>query len=225
MFIKTFNYLLVGLVVLVGLIVGSIKHMMTIIILTIIVIVVIFFFSSPSLSPIPYFPSQSVDLPKIIKALNLKNNQTVFDLGAGDGIVIFKAAEEAFQQGLNTKFVAVEINPVLILILYLRRLFHKNRKNIKIIIGDMFKFSLSSPRRRGSRLKSHFNVFSRLDSPLQGNDIVFYLYVSPWYIERVIKNCKMKIENFSVVSYMYPIKSLRNKKKIIRGKNKIFVYN
>ena len=83
------------------------------------VFLIIFIFSSKTLSPIPYFPSQSVDLPKIIKALDLKNNQTVVDLGAGDGLVIFSAAQEAKRQSLNTQFVAVEINPVLIFILHL----------------------------------------------------------------------------------------------------------
>jgi hypothetical protein len=59
---------------------------------------VILLFSSKTLSPIPYFPSQKIDLPLIIKALNLQNNQTVFDLGAGDGIVIFEAAKKAYQK-------------------------------------------------------------------------------------------------------------------------------
>ena len=168
--------------------------------------IIIFIFSSKKFSPIPYFPSQPVDIPLIIKTLNSKNNQTVFDLGAGDGIVIFTAAKSSFQRKLNTKFVAVEINPVLILILHLRRLFHPNKKNVKIIFGDIFKIN-----------------FSRLTMK-QWNNATIYLYISPWYLEKTIENCKMKIENFSVVSYMYPITSLTKYKKVIQGKNKIFVY-
>jgi len=171
----------------------------------ILLLIIIFTFSSPKLSPIPYFPSQKVDLLKIIKALNLKNNQTVFDLGAGDGIVIFEAAKKAFQQGLNTKFIAIEINPVLILILYLRRLFHPNRKNIKIIYGDIFKFNFKN-----------FMNFK--------NFITVYLYISPWYLEKTILNIKNQISEFSVVSYFYPIKSLKNNEKITYGKNKIYRY-
>jgi hypothetical protein len=178
-----------------------------------IIIVIIFLFSSKKLSPIPYFPSQPVDLPKIIKALGLKNNQTVIDLGAGDGIVIFSAAKEAYKQKLNTQFIAVEINPVLILILHLRRIFHSNRKNIKIVYGNIFTMDYAGFKK----------------------SITFYLYISPWFLEQVIENCKMKIKNFDVVSYMYPIKSLkkkphfalrasRGKEKIIQGKNKIFIY-
>jgi 16S rRNA A1518/A1519 N6-dimethyltransferase RsmA/KsgA/DIM1 with predicted DNA glycosylase/AP lyase activity len=171
------------------------------------IITLIFFFSSQTLSPIPYFPSQSVDLPKIIKALNLKNGQIIFDLGAGDGIVIFNAAKSSFQKKLNTKFIAVEINPVLILILHLRCFFHPNKKNIKIIYGDIFTMNFKK------LLTFNFSL------------LTFYLYISPWFLEKVIENCKMKNEKFSVVSYMYPIKSLKKKEKIIQGKNKIFVYN
>jgi len=175
---------------------------------TIALLLLITLFSSPKLSPIPYFPTNKKDLPLIIKVLNLKNNQTIVDLGAGDGLVIFQAAKQSFKKKLNTTFVAVEINIVLILILYLRRLFHPNRKNIKIIWGDFFKVTIK-----------------------QCNNVTIYLYVSPWLINKIIENWKLKIENFSVVSYMYPIKkphfalpASRGKQKIIQGKNKIFIY-
>lgn len=178
-------------------------------ILLVLIISIIFLFSSPKLSPIPYFPSQSVDIPLIIKALKLKNGQTVIDLGAGDGIVIFESAKEAFQKKLNTKFIAVEINPILILILNIRRLFHPNKKNIKIVYGDIFVFDFKN--------FINFNDF-----------MTVYLYISPWYLEKTILNIKNQSAdrqiNFSVVSYMYPIKSLKKSEKIIQGKNKIFNY-
>ncbi len=176
-------------------------------IILVILFSIIFLFSSPKLSPIPYFPSQPVDLPFIVKALNLKNNQTVFDLGAGDGIVVFEAAKSSYRQKLNTKFTAVEINPVLILILHLRRLFHPNRKNIRIVCNDIFTMDFNSLTMK------------------QFNNVTIYLYISPWFLEKTLKNIQHKISNFSVVSYMYPVKSLKKKQKIIRGKNKIFIYN
>ncbi|MFA6016758.1 MAG: rRNA adenine N-6-methyltransferase family protein [Patescibacteria group bacterium] len=180
---------------------------MLIYILVVILITIIFLFSSKSLSPIPYFPSQPVDIPLIVKALSLKDNQTIIDLGAGDGIVIFKAAQQSFILKLNTKFVAVEINPVLILVLHLRRLFHPNKDNITIIRDDIFKMN--------------FNSLTR--EPV--NSLTFYLYISPWFLEKTIENCKLKIVNFNVVSYMYPIKSMKKEEKIIQGKNNIFIYN
>jgi len=179
------------------------------------IIIIIFIFSSKKFSPIPYFPSQPVDIPLIIKALNLKNNQTVFDLGAGDGIVIFSAAKSSYQQKLNTKFIAVEINPVLILVLHLLRLFHPNRKNIKIVHDDIFKMN-----------------FSQLS--INNYQLTIYLYISPWFLEKTILNIKNQINKFETVSYMYPIKSLKKvgqrpidlwSKKIIEGKNRIFIYN
>jgi len=165
----------------------------------------ILFFSLPSLSPIPYFPSNKKDLPLIIKALNLKNNQAVFDLGAGDGLVIFEAAKEAFRKKLNTKFFAIEINPILILIMWLRWLFHPNKKNIKIIRDDIFKIDPKNYQ-------------------LEATSYTFYLYLSPWYLKKVIRNLKSRIKKFNLVSYFYPIPKMSINSIIIKGKNKIFVY-
>jgi len=185
------------------------------IIFIIFIIVIILIFSSKKFSPIPYFPSNKKDLPLIIKALNLKNNQIVFDLGAGDGIIIFEAAKKAFQQKLSTKFIAVEINPILIFILYLQRLFNPNKQNIKIVYDDIFKMDFNSLTRQPVN-----NITMK-----QFNNLIIYLYISPWYLEKTISNIKNQISKFTVISYMYSIKSLKNKEKIIRGKNKIFVYN
>jgi 16S rRNA A1518/A1519 N6-dimethyltransferase RsmA/KsgA/DIM1 with predicted DNA glycosylase/AP lyase activity len=172
------------------------------------IVVILFIFSSKTLSPIPYFPSQPVDIPLIVKTLNLKNDQTVIDLGAGDGIVIFKAAQQSYERKLNTQFVAVEINPILILILHLRRLFHKNKRNIMIVRADIFNMN--------------FNSLTR--EPV--NSITFYLYISPWYLEKTISNIKDQISKFDVVSYMYPLKEKTTfaKASVVKGKNKIFIY-
>jgi len=186
---------------------------MMLIVLFGILFIVIFLFSSKTFSPIPYFPSQPVDIEKIIKALDLRNNQAVIDLGAGDGIVIFNAAQKAKTLNLNTKFFAVEINPILILILHLRRLFHLNKKNIKIINDDIFKMD-----------------FSPLTMK-QFNNVTIYLYISPWYLEKTILNVKNqtclpagRYQKFSVVSYMYPIRSLKKNERFVQGKNKIYLY-
>ena len=167
---------------------------------------IIFVFSSKKLSPIPYFPSNKKDIASITKALGLSNNQTIFDLGAGDGIIIFAAAKVANKKKLNTKFVAVEINPILILILLIRLFFHPNKKNIKIIRDDIFKMKLSFPTTNYSLLTT------------------FYLYISPWFLEKVAKKILHEFPKAKIISYMYPIKSLKNSEKKIQGKNTIFVY-
>ncbi|OGK26197.1 hypothetical protein A2954_04390 [Candidatus Roizmanbacteria bacterium RIFCSPLOWO2_01_FULL_37_12] len=174
--------------------------------LFILLFAIILIFSSKKFSPIPYFPSNKKDLDLILRALNLKKNQIIFDLGAGDGLVIFAAAKKSHQKKLDTKFIAVEINPILLLILNMRRFFHPNKKNIKIIRGDIFKMN-----------------YNQLTSK-QANQATFYLYISPWYLEKTLSNIKKQIKKFSIVSYMYPIKSLKKKERIVNGLNSIYIY-
>jgi len=180
--------------------------MFIVLLLILIILFLISLFSSSKFSPIPYFPSNKKDMPLIIKGLNLKNNQTVVDLGAGDGIVIFEAARTSFQKKMNTFFIAIEINPILVLILHIRRLTNPNRKNIQIIRGDLFKI----------------NQYM-LSSSNSQNSLTFYLYISPWLIKEVIKVLKKNFRRFSVVSYFYPVKELRATK-VLTGIHKVFIY-
>jgi 16S rRNA A1518/A1519 N6-dimethyltransferase RsmA/KsgA/DIM1 with predicted DNA glycosylase/AP lyase activity len=169
--------------------------------------VVIVLFSFPRFSPIPYFPSNGKDIPLIIKALQIQNNQTIIDLGAGDGIVILKSATEAFQNKLNTQFIAVEINPILLLILYIRRLFHPNRKNIKIMRADMFTM--------------HYSLLITNHYPLT----TFYIYISPWFIEKTVSNITRQIKKFDLISYFYQVKCLpKHKEEMQEGVHNIYSY-
>ena len=167
--------------------------------LFILVLTVIIIFAFPRFSPIPYFPSNEKDMPHILPALQLKNKQTVIDLGAGDGIVIFKAADIAYRKALNTQFIAVEINPVLLLILNVRRFFHPNRKNIFVIKEDMFKVD--------------YSLYVSKDNPF----VTFYIYISPWHIEKTITNIKKQYKRFDVVSYFYQVKCVPTHKEIKKG--------
>lgn len=163
-------------------------------------------FALPRFSPIPYFPSNRKDLPLIIKALSLVNDQIIYDLGAGDGTVIFEAARNAYQKKMNTRFVAVEINPALIVLLYIRRLLHPYKKSIKIIWGNMFTMQ--------------YNGLTRQSV----SSLTFYLYISPWFIERVAEKIKKTYPNARIVSYMYPIPKLKAVK-TFDGTKRIFIYN
>jgi len=168
--------------------------------------VIIIIFSFPQFSPIPYFPSNGRDIPLILKALNIRSDQTIIDLGAGDGIVIFRAAERAFQNKCNTKFIAVEINPILLLILHIRRLLHPNRKNIKVINADMFTI--------------HYPLITNDQRPT-----TFYIYISPWFIEKTVTNITKQIESFDLVSYFYQVKCLpKHKEEKKEGVHKIYSY-
>jgi len=158
------------------------------------IFVIIIIFSFPQFSPVPYFPSNIKDMSLILKALNVRANQTIIDLGAGDGVVIFEASQQAFKKKYNTQFYAIEINPVLLLILHVRRLFHANRKNIHIINKDMFTLNYS-------------RLIPAKQSLLQQNT-TFYLYISPWFIEKTVINIASQINKFDLVSYFYQVKFL-----------------
>ena len=175
----------------------------------IVILGVIILFSFPQFSPIPYFPSNMKDRENILKALSLEKDQTVIDLGAGDGVVVFEAAYESWRRKLNTKFITLEINPVLIGILWAKWLLHPNRKNIRIVWGDMFKIDyLSLPR-----------LYPRNDM-----NITFYLYISPWLIEKVISRIQKQLPGSLFISYYYPIKSLKKKEKVLKGVHNTYYY-
>lgn len=171
-----------------------------------ILFIIIALFAFPQFSPIPYFPSNKKDLPLILKALHLHNNQVVFDLGAGDGLVIFEAAQEARKRNLNTMFVAVKINPILLLILHVRRLLHQNRKNIKIVYENMFSMDFSS-------FIPNFSLSTTC-----------YLYISPWFLEKTINNIRRQMKHAVIVSYMYAISSLRKEESVVQGTNALYSY-
>jgi len=169
--------------------------------LIITLLTVILIFASPKLSPIPYFPSNHHDIRIIIKALSLRENQTIIDLGAGDGMVIFKAAQEALINNLNTKFVAIDINPILVLIMNIRRIFHPNKKNITIIHGDMFSIDYKK------FLTFNFSLPS--EALAKEGLLTLYLYISPWLLEKTLSKIKQIPGKKNIVSYFYPIKSLK----------------
>ena len=151
----------------------------------------------------------------------------IFDLGAGDGIVIFTAAEEAIKKKLNTKFIAVEINPILVLLFHIRHLSHPNKKNIKIILADLFTMSLRALAKQSHSYEIASSLISftpRNDKKTKANNVTIYLYISPWFLDKVSKKILKEFPKASIVSYMYPIKSLKKKEKVIRGKNAVFTY-
>jgi len=169
------------------------------------IFVIIVIFSFPQFSPVPYFPSNGADIPLILKSLHIRENQTIVDLGAGDGIVILKAAQEAYNKGLNTQFIAVEINPVLLLILHMRCLLHPNHKNIKIVNRDMFALD-----------------YSLLPMPYP---LTVYIYISPWFIEKTVQNISKQMKEYNLVSYFYQVKCLPDHKEEMKeGVHKVFSY-
>lgn len=169
------------------------------------ILLIFFYFFSSKVSPIPYFPTNTADLDKIIKAFDLKKDGVILDLGAGDGTVIFAAAEKAHQDNLNTDFIAIDVNPILIAYMWIRRLFHPNKTHIKLLLGDMFKIDYATMLKKYSKR-------------------VFYIYISPWFTEataHMIADQKLEAQ---IVSYFYPVENKKEDKKIA-GVHDIYIYN
>jgi len=167
-------------------------------------ILIIFYSFSSKVSPIPYFPTNKADLDKIVKAFNMKNDGVVLDLGAGNGTVIFAAAKKAYEKRINTQFYAIDINIFLILYMWVRRLFHPNKSNIKLVYGDIFKVNYK-------------NILKKY------SHVVFYIYISPWFTavtHQIIKEQKIKAQ---IVSYFYPIENAKEDQKI-KGVHNIYIY-
>lgn len=176
-----------------------------ILIILFLLIFVIALFAFPSLSPVPYFPSNHKDIDSIIKEMKLKGDETVVDLGAGDGVVIFRAASYAYAHGLNTKFIAIEINPILIIVMQILRLLHHNRKNIVIKKFDMFNKPLDT-------------------LPIATTSAIFYMYLSPRYLPLLAKKIsQLKIKS-RIVTYFYTIDGLRANSTNNSGLHLISIY-
>lgn len=169
---------------------------------------ILFVFSSPKLSPIPYFPSHAKDMRLIIRALDLKNEQVVVDLGAGDGAIVFAGATFAHTHNLNTHFIAVEINPFLLVIMHLRRIFHPHRKYMHIVNFNMFSDNLRE-------LVARFHV--------EKNISTFYMYISPRYLGMMKGRIQTSFSHAHIVTYFYKIPDTVEVEKI-QGVHPIYKY-
>lgn len=152
--------------------------------LIVVFFILLSFFIFPSLSSVPYYPSNSRDAKNILGAIDMAKVDCVIDMGAGDGWVVFASASEAYSKKLHTKFVAVEINPALVVLLHMRRLFHPNRHAIHIIRADMFTVSLDAFASKEDR-------------------VCAYLYISPWLLKKAVGTIRAQHPHARIVTYMY----------------------
>lgn len=165
---------------------------------------IVFFIFSSAYSSIPFLPTNSRDLTAVIKKLNLQRDQVVIDLGAGTGTVIFAAASEAHKKGLNTEFIAIDINFLLVILMWIRSWLHPHRDHITVLQGDLFKMD-----------------YERMIAPYQR--IMFYMYVSPWVTDTFAELIRDTKRKSSLVSYRYPVKKMKPED-MIEGKHNIYTY-
>ncbi|MEA3399423.1 MAG: class I SAM-dependent methyltransferase [Patescibacteria group bacterium] len=86
---------------------------------------------------VPFFPTPKKVFPYINKALNLKEEDVVYDLGCGDGRVLFYLSK----LNRKVKCIGVENGPFPILLARINRVL-KN-KNVSILNKNIFKHNYS----------------------------------------------------------------------------------
>lgn len=96
----------------------------------ILLILILLFFTLSTFFGSPYLPSLSKKAEAALDLLNLRPNDTLLELGCGDGRVMLAAAKRGW------RVVGYEINPIFYAISWLRTRQYRDR--VKIIYGDMF---------------------------------------------------------------------------------------
>ncbi len=197
-----------------------------------VVVVSVVYFLSAHLSPVPFFPTQKIDLPMIVdeiksiaqekdiphnrKAklsrtgdLNSVQKTVVIDFGAGTGTVIFPLADALHES--VTAYIGVEIHPLLAGIMIIRKYFHEKRKRMVTWRKNMFQIT--------------YRNFLCMYKSKEKLRIIFYIYVGNQYITPIKDALKTYPKGTMIVSYMYDIPGWEKYLKRTRtGKHALYTY-
>jgi SAM-dependent methyltransferase len=80
-----------------------------------------------------YQPTPRASVEMMLRFAEVSAHDTVFDLGAGTGAIVFRAART-----YRARVVGVEVEPIRVLVLRLRRRFGAARDRISIRWGNLF---------------------------------------------------------------------------------------
>ena len=93
----------------------------------------------PAFYGLPSKPTNPDRIRKALKLVELKQDETVYDLGAGDGRVLFIAARE-----FGAQAVGVEVGPVQWAWIQSKILFGGLRERVRIGLRDLYKTDLGT---------------------------------------------------------------------------------
>jgi SAM-dependent methyltransferase len=85
-------------------------------------------------SAAPWLPTRNNDVKRMIKLANIKPGERVYDLGCGDGRLVFGAEAQ------GAEAIGIEVFILPYLYAAIKNLFHKRTK---ILFGDLFNYDLS----------------------------------------------------------------------------------
>lgn len=148
-----------------------------------------------------YQPTPRRSVEAMLRLAEVGPGDTVFDLGAGTGAVLFRAAN------LGATVVGVEVEPVRVAILRLRRRFHPARDHITLHWGNLFELDFrratvvavflwpeamrrlrplfESQLGNGSRVVSHYHLLPGYTPDVTDRTQKVYLYRWPPTPKRV----------------------------------------
>ena len=91
----------------------------------------------PALYGLPLVTTKPERIRKALKLANLRLNETLYDLGAGDGRVLLIAARE-----FGAKAIGIEVGPVLCMVIWLRGFASGFSNQIQVRWADFYKADL-----------------------------------------------------------------------------------
>lgn len=91
----------------------------------------------PAFYGLPLVPTRLERIGKALKLANFQPNETLYDLGAGDGRVLFLAARE-----FGAKAIGIEIGPVQCMLIWLRALAGGMRDRVQIRWANFYEADL-----------------------------------------------------------------------------------
>ncbi len=110
-------------------------------ILEAIVIILIFLIFATAayggISGAPWYPTKKREVNRLLELAEIKKGERFYDLGCGDGRMVFAAAKK----GAVVEGIEIALFPFFLA--KIRRLFQKERENIKISYKNMWKVDLS----------------------------------------------------------------------------------
>ena len=137
-------------------------------------------FYNASKSFAPFVPCKKRELPRIFEVIGLKNNEVFYDLGCGDGRVVFYAA-----QHFPVKAIGVEMSFLFFFYCWVKRIFLSDKRNIIFKLRNLF-----------------YEDLSKADA--------IYVYGMPKVLEKRLryKLEKELKKGARVIAYGFPIKGL-----------------
>lgn len=92
----------------------------------------------PILTGLPWIPTHQQRIRKALKLVELQPNETLYDLGAGDGRVLILAARE-----YGARAIGIEVSPAHCVVALLRVLIAGVSDRVFIRLGNFHKFDLT----------------------------------------------------------------------------------